>query len=214
MDSQYISTEPDEDTICQYFPTFRESPHQATNNKYFIIERKKKHTPRQANKGKLTKLEWFESLEVEERVDAISTVATDNPDLIRSIKMDIKKIDEKNCAQDNSVMPSGGTAGGQGKNDVKKISQNWHVSLTPEMPGCTRNIIKNFTLVDYKCPEDTISVLEDLVIDPVEFFHNIKSAWEEVKQDSEEHLTEYERKMQSMWKLTYGENYNEESKTL
>ena len=75
-------------------------------------------------------------------------------------------------------------------------------------------VINRLTFLDTKAPEDTVSVQEDLVADPVEFFHTIKSAWGELLEDTVEHLSQSQMKVHKLWRLTYGENFNAEAKML
>ena len=42
--------------------------------------------------GKVSKMEWFENLEIQQRIEAISTIATENIPLVMCIKDDIKKL--------------------------------------------------------------------------------------------------------------------------
>lgn len=206
----YIPEIPEEETLCEYFPNFKENLHLVTSNKYFLIEKKKKsgkkQTPRQAPKGKISKTEWFENLEVRERVDAVSTIATDNPHLIQCIKNDILKIEDKYRKRDE---PEGNMysnedyiiSGTDTCQTTSMYSQNWEVSYVPEFPGCLHKLLANFTFLDYKSPEDTISVLEEFVFEPVEFFHTLKTTWDELKNNSIENYTTHEKHVHKLMTL-------------
>ena len=70
-----------------YFPDVDQ--HQILNNTYFAIEKKSKASRKDNNKSKsknkCNKLEWFESLEVHQRLEAVSTILqTISPSSIRS----------------------------------------------------------------------------------------------------------------------------------
>jgi hypothetical protein len=114
-----------------------------TNNKYFFIDKKKKSAKKdqakQPPKGKLSKTEWFESLDVEERIEAVSTIVTDNSELINCIKNDIKKIENKYKEMDNSELSACSNEDYLNSGDHAKCngyySQNWQVSIAPEFPG-------------------------------------------------------------------------------
>ena len=93
MESEYNKKIYTEDLLREFFPDSKSiSP--ITNNKYFLIDFKKDENISESNshntKRKLTKTEWFESLDFDQRIEAISTIATDNMLLINNIKCDLK----------------------------------------------------------------------------------------------------------------------------
>lgn len=186
----YVSEMPDESTLLEFFPAFRDNMHLITNNRYFHIEKKKKPAkkdmPKQSQKGRMSKTEWFESLDVEERVEALSTVATENHKLIECIWYDIKKIQSKYNNIDNQEEEAYSNEDYLNTNLANStskgyFSQKWNICITPEFPDSIHSVINNFTFLDYKTPEDTISVLDEFVIDPTEFFHVLESSWNELR---------------------------------
>jgi hypothetical protein len=94
------------------------------------------------------------------------------------------------------------------------FSQNWQVSIAPEFPGCMHTLMTNFTFLDFRASEDTISVHEDLIIDPTEFFHTLRTTWKELKNESEEHMTSRDKHLKKLWTVSFGPNYNIEEKML
>lgn len=74
-------------------------------------------------------------------------------------------------------------------------------------------LITNFTFLDYKSSEDTVSVHDELVTDPVEFFHTVKSAWEELRNPPEENSLR-EKHINTLMKMSFGDQFNKEEKML
>ncbi|CAI2366148.1 unnamed protein product [Moneuplotes crassus] len=219
MESTYEPKLPEDETLSKFWDGLSMCPgkdnlHLVLNNKYYHIGKDKKNTPRQSQKGKLSKTEWFESLEIVERVEAISTIVHENYQILQALRNDIRKLENK---QYNSSS-SHASQDYDDDNDHEGISpgsslQNWEVVIPPELPGCMHEIIQKLTFLDTKYPEDTITVQEDLVADPLEFFHTIKTAWEELE-DSDENISGNNLKLKKMLRLTFGDNFNEGSKML
>jgi len=134
METSYIPKIPNEETLSKFFPSMRDHLHLVLNNKYFYIEKKKKQVPRQTSKGKLSKTEWFENLELDERVEAISTISTDNFNLIEAIRSDIKKLENKNLPSKNINGSKYSQEEEKGSSQISH-SQNWTVYLAPELPN-------------------------------------------------------------------------------
>jgi hypothetical protein len=67
--------------------------------------------------------------------------------------------------------------------------------------------------LDYRNPEDTVSVHEDLVIDSVEFFHIVKSAWQELRNSPEDNNLR-EKHINTLMKISFGDQFNKEEKML
>lgn len=222
MEYDYIPEIPDDETLNEYFPTLKDELHIVTSNKYFHIEKKKKaskkQTPRQSQKGKMSKMEWFESLDTSERIEAVSTIATENPMLVKTIKNDIKKIEDKYKRLDATELSgyprddyiTGDISG----TDSHGYYRNWNAEVPVEFPGCIHSIISNFTFLDYKSAEDTISVHEEFVLEPVEFFHTLKAAWDELRDNCEAEYTARDKYLDTVWRLGLGENYKVEERTL
>ncbi|CAI2366597.1 unnamed protein product [Moneuplotes crassus] len=220
MESTYVPKVPEEETLTKFWGDMPMCPGKdniqlVLNNKYYLVGKDKKGTPRQASKGKLSKTEWFEGLEIEERIQAISTIIVENSQILQAIKNDIHKLENKRLSSSGSK-----TGQGADENDETNPSsqgcsvQNWDVVLPPEVSGCIHEIISKLTFLDTKTPEDTISVQEDLVADPCEFFHTIKTAWEELLNEPEEELTESEQKLHTAWRRTFGSDFNGSSRIL
>lgn len=155
MESLYVPKMPDEDTLCEYFPTIKDHLHLVLNNKYFYIDRKKKQSNKQPQKGKLSKTEWFESLDIEERVEALSTIATDNLILLEAISNDIKKYEDKtvnyqNPDQNPNFNSENLNTTSADNQTIGYYSQNWQVSLTPELNSSLYKLINSITFLDFK----------------------------------------------------------------
>lgn len=180
----------DEEVLQYYFPEFKENINAVTCNKYVIIDRKKKQTKkdgsRQQQKGRATKMEWFENLEIQQRIEAISTIASENTSLVASIKNDIKKLEEKYSRTEEKCIECTSNQEQINVNlwsdaDKSFDTQNWHVSLSSEYPEWVHNIIQNLTFLDFNTSEDTISAHEDLVLDSNNFFLTLEKSWEELQ---------------------------------
>ena len=213
----------DEEVLLYYFPEFKENINIITCNKYIFIDRKKKSTKkdptRQLQKGRISKMEWFENLDIQQRIEAISTIATDNIQLIKSIKNNIKsleekyiKIDEKwwECTSNQEELDL------KSWNDMSKsyYSQNWYVSLYPEYPEWVHSVIQNLTFLDFKQSEDTISMHEDLVSDSVKFFTTLEKTWEELQKMEYQIQNPPSKSVQKLMNLGFGENFNIEEMML
>lgn len=180
----------DEEVLHYYFPDFKENINVITWNKYIVIDRKKKQTKkdgtRQQQKGKVSKMEWFENLEIQQRIEAISTIATENIPLVMCIKDDIKKIEEKYSKIDEKSTECTSNQEQIALNswndeDKSYFSQNWFVSSSPDYPEWIHEIIQNITFLDFISSEDTISAHEDLVSDSKKFFSTLDKCWEELQ---------------------------------
>ena len=131
-------------------------------------------------------MEWFENLEIQQRIEAISTIATENIPLVMCIKDDIKKIEEKYSKIDEKYTECTSnqeqiTLNSCNDEDKSYFSQNWFVSSSPDSPEWIHEIIQNITFLDFISSEDTISVHEDLVSDSKKFFSTLDKCWEELQ---------------------------------
>ena len=75
-------------------------------NKYFLIDCKK-NTDDSCNtvhksKNTLSEKDWFERLDIQQRIESISTVATDNMQLVYDIKDSLNQLEEKYNTIDES----------------------------------------------------------------------------------------------------------------
>ena len=171
-----------------YFPDVDQ--HQILNNTYFAIEKKSKASRKDNNKSKsknkCNKLEWFESLEVHQRLEAVSTIFTDDFTIINQIKKEIRNI-EKNCFQacvDNQINSNEDIILSQ---NSTSLMQNYTSNFDLESHGnkvCPRfrDILENITFLDFKEPEDTISMTDTLVKDANKFFKILNETWQWVRE--------------------------------
>lgn len=67
--------------------------------------------------------------------------------------------------------------------------------------------------MDFKTSEDTITVLEEFVIEPTEFFHVLKTSWDELRGVNTKPRRD-EKASKKIWNLGYEEDFNYEEKIL
>lgn len=168
-------------------------------NKYFIIEKKnrshRKADSKAKNKGKANKLEWFESLDIQQRVEAVSTIATNNPELMYIIKNDLDKIENKlrNIdVDDDQITSNEDYLLSQSKSSLTShyIPNSYAVSFGAELSPRFKDIISNVTFLDFKESEDTVSVMESLVEDATKFFRILDQTWSELRKNYDDSLKE------------------------
>lgn len=167
------------------------------NNRYFIIDYKSKSHRKENNKpklkGKVSKMEWFESLDIKQRVEAVSTIATGNYELLSLIKKDIERIEKKH--RNTFEMEDQGASNEdylcmQNNRSIRShyiphaYNRVFDAGLWPRF----KEIIENITFLDFKEQEDTITVMESLVEDSAEFFNILEATWQLLSQSSESQL--------------------------
>lgn len=194
MESVISSISISEEVLSEYFCVTYGNTHFITNNRYFSFEKtsnsSKKDSNKPKNKAKISKLEWFDSLDIQQRVEAVSTVATGNVELLSWIKKDIKRIENKYKDRDDPEEQGFSNEeylSNQRNYSVRShyISNSSALRFGDEISPRFSRFIKTITFLDFKETEDTISVTEELVQNSAEFFENLEKTWKELsKNDS------------------------------
>lgn len=139
------------------------------------------------SKNTLSEKDWFERLDIQQRIESISTVATDNMQLVYDIKDSLNQLEEKYNTIDESEEQGLSNEEYLSKSRTSSslnnayYSQNWDVSHLSEYPRCIHILIRNLTFFSYKNEEDTISYYEDLVLDADEFYETLNNTLDEIK---------------------------------
>lgn len=167
--------------VSALFQDVKNSTCKVTDNKYFDLKKfssqNSKETGKEEPKAKVTMKEWLESLTVEERVLAVSTIFVKHKEVLDEIRNDINK-----CTQDSFDLES------HSYRDRFSTSNNDYLQrklIGSGINSCYASVntyssgggflSRYVTFLDTFGPEDTLTLHEDILKNVDGFFDILES---------------------------------------
>ena len=163
-----------DELIKHIFPDFKDATNKITENKYFNLKQRTKFWQEGPvkNKNQITREAWFESLDINDRVLAVSTIFTNNTEVLEHIKKEVNECMNESFDFERQeycrIFNSNADLLNGDKPQMNGYLSNFGDINTISQPF--GYISRYLTYIDTNTPDDTLTVQKEIVENADGFF--------------------------------------------